>query len=92
MKFDRWHQFKYFEIFAPRYRDKTVLLAVHKVGQDNKIVFTQAASLGTDPYYVSGAIVKKCKKESNGKIQCYVVPLEQLVPLEFNEKSEQDYK
>lgn len=92
MKFDRWHQFKYFEIFAPRYRDKTVLLAVHKVGQDNKIVFTQAASLGTDPYYISGARAKKFKKETNGKIDCYAVPVSELEPLEFDEKSIHDYK
>jgi len=76
----------YFEIFAPRYRDKTVLLACHRVGEHNKIVFTKAPSLGTDPYYASAKTIKKCKKESNGSIMCYVVPLDELQPLEINER------
>jgi hypothetical protein len=78
-------QFKCFEIWQPRYKDNTVLLACHKVGEHNKVTFTKAKHLGTDPYYVSGKVVKKYKKEDNGKIAVYSVPMDELEPLEtFN--------
>jgi len=83
MKFPRLTQMSYFGIFEPRYHDKTVLLACHKVGPHNKIVFLKAPSLGKEPYYVSGAVVKKCSKTSNGSLNCYVVPLDELSPLEL---------
>lgn len=67
-----------FTIWQPRWHDKTVLLAKHKVNDTNEVCFTKAPSLGTEPYYVSGEIVKKCKIESNGKIDCYAVPLTEL--------------
>lgn len=60
-----------------------VLLARHKVGEHNKVVFIKARTLGDGPYYVSGAVVKKCKKTSNGSIECYAVPLGELQPLEL---------
>lgn len=87
----KYTQFKYFEIYQPRWHDRKVLLACHKVGQHNKIVFTQAPSLGTEPYYVSGTVAKKCKKVSNGTINCYAVDLDKLRPLEIEEKSHLDY-
>jgi len=78
----------FIEIWQPRYRDKTVLIAVRKVGTHNKIVFTKAPSMGTEPYYASGALIKKGKKESNGSIDCYVVKLDDLTPLELSERCE----
>jgi hypothetical protein len=42
--------------------------------------------MGTEPYYVSGATVKKYKLEDNGKISCYAVPIDELEPLEIEER------
>lgn len=76
---------KAFEIFAPKYSTKQVLLKAIKVGEHNKITFTKAPSMGTDPYYISGKNVKKYPKDSNGSIMCYSVPLEELEPLEYQD-------
>ena len=84
MILDRLTPCNYFEIWTPRWHDRKVLLAAHKVGTHNKIKFTKAKSLGEEPYYISGAKVKKCKKETNGTIMCYAVPLDDLEPLEIN--------
>jgi hypothetical protein len=84
MTLDKYTQTSAFTIWTPRYHDQTVLLAAHKVGLHNKILFTKAKHLGTDPYYVSGKTIKKYKKESNGKIDCYAVPLGELEPLIIN--------
>ena len=51
------------------------------------MVFTQAPSLGTEPYYVSGKTIKKHRKEINGRIMCYAVPLDELEPLGLSENS-----
>lgn len=84
-------QFKFFEIWTPRWHDRKVLLACHKVGEHNKIVFTKAPTLGAEPYYVSGKTIKASKKENNGKIDCYAVDLSLLEPLELEETSSLDY-
>lgn len=83
MKLPRLTPLHYFEIWQPRYHDQKVLLAAHKVGAHNKVVFTKAPSMGTEPYYVSGTEIKKHSKEQNGKITCYAVPLNVLEPLEL---------
>ncbi len=96
MILDKFTPMSYFEIWEPRYRDTTVLLACRKVGTHNKIVFTGNSKgynlMGTEPYYVSGKIVKKCKKESNGRIDCFVVPLDKLETLELSANSELEFK
>lgn len=84
---DKWTQMHYFEIFEPKYSTKQVLLKASRVGTHNKIVFTKAKSMGTMPYYVSGKVVKKCPKVSNGSIWCYSVPLDDLRLLELSENS-----
>lgn len=86
MKIDKYTPLNYFEIWQPRYYDNKVLLAAHKVGTHNKVVFTKAPSMGTQPYYISGAKVKRYKKEHNGKISVYAVPVDQFEPLEINER------
>lgn len=75
-----------FTIWQPRYHDKKVLLAKFKVGTHNKVVFTKAPDMGTQPYYISGEKVKSYPAESNGKIQCYAVPIDALEPLETKEE------
>lgn len=79
-----------FSIWHPVYSENRVLLKASKVGTHNKIIFTKAPSMGTLPYYVSGKIVRKYKKTSNGSINCYSVPLEELELLELSERCEHE--
>lgn len=81
----KYTPFRYFEILQPRWHDRKVLLAAFKIGAHNKIVFTKAPTMGVEPYYISGAVAKKFKKESNGKIDCYAVPIDELTPLEIEQ-------
>lgn len=71
-----------FYIHHPRYYDRKVLLAANKVQIHNKVIFTQSNSMGKEPYYISGHRIKQNKKESNGKISCYAVPIDELQLLE----------
>ncbi len=91
MVFDRFTQFRFFEIWQPRWRDKVVLLAKHKIGEHNKIVFTKAPSMGTEPYYISGKEARRFKTETNGTLDCLVVPLSKLQPLEISKESVHDF-
>lgn len=70
------------EIWHPRYHDKVVLLAKHKIGAHNEIIFTKAPSMGDNHFYVSGAEVRSCPTETNGTIACYAVPMAMLKVLE----------
>jgi hypothetical protein len=70
------------EIWAPRYRDKVVLIAKHKVGTHNDIVFTKAPSMGSNHYYLSGEEIRSCATDTNGSIACYAVPMSKLRLLE----------
>ena len=68
------------EIWEPRWKDKTVLIAKYKVRGDVVAVkFTKAPSLGDEPYSVRSADIVQCPVESNGSIDCYVVPLDTVV-------------
>lgn len=68
-------------IFAPRWKDRTVLLAAWKVGTLNKVVITTKKKDGTlyfpEPLYITGEMVRtfpiEVKVSPNGKF--YVVPL-----------------
>lgn len=84
----KYTQFSIFSIWSPRWRDRKVLLKASKVSAHNKIIFTgkDGASMGKLPYYVSGAKVKLCPKESNGTILCYAVPIDELEILELDNK------
>jgi hypothetical protein len=79
------------EIWAPRWKDRKVLIAKFKVGTHNRIVFTgvpRNGAAGRVPdslkgeFYVSGTKVRACPVDTNGKIPCYAVPLDDLEPLE----------
>jgi hypothetical protein len=70
-----------FEIIQPRWHDRTVLLARHKVGTHNSVVFTNAPTYPGE-YYVSGRDVTRSELTTNGTIQCFAVPLDYLEPLE----------
>ena len=81
MNLSRTTTAQFFSIKQPRWRDRTVLLAAHKVGTHNEIEFTKAPTY-PGRYYVSGRDVHQCDIESNGKIACYAVPIRFLEPLE----------
>lgn len=69
------------EIWQPRWKDRKVLLAKHKVGTHNTITFTKAPTLAGE-YYISGAKAATYPLETNGKIACYAIPLDEFEPLE----------
>jgi hypothetical protein len=66
------------EIWQPRWKDRTVLIAKYKVQSQNQIIFTKAKTLQDKEYYISADELKKYPIENNGKIDCYVVPLDKL--------------
>lgn len=90
MQLDKFTPLTTFLIFAPRWHDKTVLLSASKVNSAMtkylKVVFTKAPTMNGD-WVVDKTDVKRLKKETNGTIQCYVVPLKLLIPLTINERS-----
>lgn len=72
------------EIWAPRYKDRTVLIATRKVGDHNIITFTKAKHL-PDKYYIEGKNIRKYPKDTNGKIPCYAVSMDELILYEGRE-------
>ena len=65
------------EIYAPRWHDRTVLVAKHKVfaGVPRHIIkFTKAPTL-KDKYMIDTAKLVKYPVITNGVIDCYAVPL-----------------
>ena len=69
------------EIWQPRWKDRTVLIAKYKVGAHNEIVFTKTKSM-PDSYYLSGKDIQSSPLDSNSKIECYAVPMNKLELLE----------
>jgi hypothetical protein len=69
------------EIWAPRWKDRKVLIAKYKVQENNQIVFTKTNTLKDKEYFMKGAKIAKYPIEDNGKIACYVVPLDDLETL-----------
>lgn len=71
-------------IWQPRHHDNKVLIATKKVRAHNKIIFTyqdkksKQGPLSGKEFYISSERIKKYPKESNGVLQCYAVPLEDL--------------
>lgn len=70
------------EIWQPRYKDNVVLIAKHKVGTHNEIIFTKAKHLMGTSYYLSDETIRDCPLDSNGRIPCYAVPVDKLQVLE----------
>lgn len=70
------------EIWQPRWKDRTVLIACSKVREGiNLIRFTKTPSM-TGVYQVDSDVIKQCEVQSNGKIKCFVVPLYELVEVD----------
>ena len=68
-------------IWQPRWHDRVVLIAKHKVGNHNEITFTKAPSM-PDTYYLSGATIRSYPIDTNGKLPCYAVDMGELELLE----------
>lgn len=67
------------EIWQPRYHDNKVLLATYRVSPNkNYIVFTKDKRLAGNMYSCDAEVIRKCPVESNGKISCFAVPMEEL--------------
>lgn len=73
------------DIWTPRYKDRVVLIASYKVKEHNKIIFTKAKHLQDKEFYMSGSKIRQYPIDTNGKVQCYAVPLDDLEPLEYKE-------
>lgn len=73
-------------IMAPRWRDKTVLLADWKIGAHNEIEITAKRKNGEryypQPMYISGSKVKTYPTQPHGARKVYIVPLSDLEILE----------
>ena len=70
-------------ILAPRWHDRVVLIAKHKIGKHNIITFK--AKQYPDKYYLSRETIEKYPLETNGVIPCYAVKLDELVVFEGRE-------
>ncbi len=67
------------DIWNPRWHDRKVLIAKYKVRTGlNEIRFTKAPSLKGKIFVLSGATIKNYPLETNGKIDCYAVPLDEF--------------
>lgn len=69
------------EIWQPRYKDKMVLLAKYKVDTADEVIeifFSKAKHLEGKRFTIRRDEVKKYPIDSNGKIDCYVVPFRVL--------------
>lgn len=71
------------EIREPRWKDRSVLVATYKVKYGKNLLrFTRTPSM-PGVYSFDGERVRmNCDINSNGKIDCYVVPLSWIVPEE----------
>lgn len=81
MKLSRLTPCQQIEIWQPRWKDRTVLIAKHKVGTHNEITFTKAPTY-PHKYYLSGKTIQSSPLDTNGKIDVYAVPLKELEVLE----------
>ena len=68
------------KIWHPRYFDRTVLIAKYKVKDGtNKIIFTKAKTLMGKTFTMDGQRIREYPLETNGKIPCYAVSMEELI-------------
>ncbi len=74
-------------IKQPRWKDRTVLIAKYKVGMHNIIdmVGIKEGNAYSGKFYLSGETITKYPLNTNGKIDCYAVPLDELQVYEGRE-------
>ena len=67
------------EIWQPRWHDRVVLIACHKVKDgDNLISFSKVKGLEEKEFHMDGDKIRSYPLDDNGKIQCYAVPYDIL--------------
>lgn len=66
------------EIWQPRYKDNTVLIATYKVKTENYIKFTKAKHLEGRMFFITDSDIKQCPTQQNGNGRVYVVPMDLL--------------
>jgi len=65
------------EIWQPRFKDSTVLIAKYKVNKGkNRISFTKTKCYQGMVFELEGDDISSYPVETNGKIPCYAVPLD----------------
>jgi len=86
MKIARTTPLNKFDILAPRWKDRTVLLADWKIGQHNEINITCVNKNGEryfpEPFYMSGEKIKTYTAQPHGDRKVYSVPIKDLEVLE----------
>jgi hypothetical protein len=66
------------EVWEPKWKTREVLIACHKVSRGrNLIKFTKTKSLPY-VYELDGDDIMDCPVVSNGRIECYAVPISYL--------------
>lgn len=67
------------DIWTPRYHDNVVLIATYRVKSgENQIQFTKANHLKGMIFKAMGEDIRKCPIDTNGRIECYAVPMSML--------------
>ena len=86
MTLDRLTPAQLIEIKAPRWKDKSILIADWKVGNHNEIVIKATNKDGEryypQPFYMSGEQIKKYPKQPHSIGEVYIVPLSDMQILE----------
>lgn len=71
------------EIWTPRYHDNVVLIATYKVKNgENRIQFTKANHLKGMTFKAMGEDIRNCPIDTNGRIECFAVPMSMLERVE----------
>ncbi len=67
------------EIWQPKWKDRTVLISTMKVVEgENRIIFTKTPAYKGQVFKCDGSLIRNCPVVSNGKIDCFAVPLSKL--------------
>lgn len=90
---DKYTMMTFFDILSPRWHDKKVLLKASKVDKSkNKLLKIKFQKAPEGYWVIEKSKAKRFPIESNGVIQCYVIPLAALEPLQILEKSVHDLR
>lgn len=78
------------DIWNPKYKTDSVLIATYKVAEENTIIFTKAKHLEGKEYNISGDDIRQFPIVTNGKISCYDVPMSALTLTKDNKAEKED--
>lgn len=77
---------QHFQIKMPRWKERVVGLAAHRVGMDNSVEILATGKDGKryypGEYYISGEQVKQCERQNIRGLTLFLVPISMLEPLE----------